>query len=128
MKRCPCCGETKPLEEFCRNKRSPDGRACYCKPCHNAKTRASVRRNGGTRHYHLRGRYGIGATEVATLVDQQGGLCAICRCKPAIQVDHDHASGQVRGVLCDGCNGVLSAFRESEELLLRAIAYLERWN
>jgi len=43
-------------------------------------------------------------------------------------VDHDHASGQVRGVLCDGCNGVLSAFRESEELLLRAIAYLERWN
>ena len=65
---------------------------------------------------------------MAALVEKQGGLCAICRCKPAIQVDHDHASGQVRGVLCDGCNGVLSAFRESEELLLRAIAYLERWN
>jgi len=125
MKRCPCCGEIKRLEEFCRNKRSPDGRACYCKPCHNAKGRESVRRNGGSRHYHFRGRYGIGAAEVAALIDSQGGLCAICRSKPAVQVDHDHSRGAaVRGVLCDGCNGALGAFNEDEALILQAIAYL----
>jgi hypothetical protein len=128
MKRCPCCGEIKPLEEFCRNKRSSDGRACYCKPCHNAKGRASVSRHGGSRHYHFRDRYGIGAAEVAALIEGQGGLCAICRTKPAVQVDHSHATNAVRTALCDGCNGALGAFNEDEGMLLRAIEYLIQWS
>lgn len=127
-KRCPACGETKPLEAFCRNKRSPDGRAFYCRPCHNAKGKESVARNGGARRYHLRGRYGIEPAEVQVIIEAQGGLCAICRRQPAVQVDHDHASGVVRGILCDGCNGTLSAFRESPMLLTKAIEYLDRWN
>ena len=128
-KRCPDRGEIKPLDAFCRNKNSRDGRATYCRSCHNDRNKESVQRlYGGHRHYRLRDRYGIGAAEVAALVDQQGGLCAVCRCKPAIQVDHDHATGQVRGVLCDGCNGALGAFNEDEALILRATEYLRRWN
>ena len=61
------------------------------------------------------------------MVEAQGGLCAVCRIQTADQVDHDHASGRVRGVLCDGCNGALGAFKEHPEIILRAIAYLERW-
>ena len=127
-KRCPSCKVTKPTDEFPKNRASKDGLADYCKPCHNAKTRASVRRHGGARHYHLRGRYGIGAPEVAALIEAQRSLCAICLRKPAVQVDHDHKSGRVRGILCDGCNGALGAFDESEERIRRAIEYLERWN
>jgi hypothetical protein len=59
------------------------------------------------------------------MIEKQEGLCAICRKKPAEQVDHEHATRIVRGVLCDGCNGGLGAFREREDLLLQAIEYLE---
>lgn len=129
-KRCPDCGQTKPLDAFCRNKNSRDGRAVYCKPCHNARGRETVKRlYGGHRHYRLRQKYGIGAEEVAALVSAQGGLCAICRAQPATQVDHKHdATTAVRGALCDGCNGALGAFDEDEERILRAIEYLERWS
>lgn len=111
MKRCPDCGEVKPLESFCRNRNTRDGRATYCKPCHNARNRETIRRlYGNTRHYHLRQRYGIGAAEVEELIRRQGGVCAICEQEPATQVDHDKRTGEVRGILCDGCNGGLSAF------------------
>lgn len=53
MKRCPDCGETKPLEAFCRNRRTRDGRATYCKPCHNTRGKETkTRLYGGGRHYH----------------------------------------------------------------------------
>jgi hypothetical protein len=34
------------------------------------------------------------------MVEQQGGVCALCRERPAQHVDHDHVTGRVRGVLC----------------------------
>jgi hypothetical protein len=124
-RRCPDCGEVKPLDAFCRNKNSRDGRATYCKPCHNARNKETVQRlYSGHRHYRLRQKYGIGVEEVAALVAVQGGVCAICRARPAVQVDHHHGTNAVRGVLCDGCNGALGAFNEDEALILRAIAYL----
>ena len=104
---------------------SRDGRAAYCKPCHNFRNKETVQRlYGGQRHYRLQQKYGIGADEVAALVAIQGGVCAICRARAAVQVDHHHGTNAVRGVLCDGCNGALSAFNEDEALILRAIAYL----
>ena len=124
-KRCPDCGEVKPFDAFCRNKNSRDGRATYCKPCHNARNKETVQRlYGGQRHYRLRQKYGIGVQEVAALVAAQGGVCAICRARPAVQVDHHHRTNAVRGVLCDGCNGALGAFNEDEALILQPIAYL----
>lgn len=128
-KRCPDCGETKPLEQFCRNKSSRDGHAAYCKPCHNARTRETVRRLYRTsRHYHLKQKYGIGADEAAALIAAQGGMCAICRRKAATQIDHDHLQGRAcRAALCDGCNGLLSAFRENDTFLKEAIEYLKAW-
>lgn len=127
LKKCPQCGEAKLFEEFPRHKNGKHGLATYCKPCHNARNRSSIAKGGGPRHYHLRQRYGVGAAEVQAMIDGQDGLCAICLKQPAIQVDHDHETGIVRGILCDGCNGGLSAFSESPQLILRAKAYLEKW-
>jgi hypothetical protein len=54
MKRCPDCGEHKPLDEFPRNRNSKDGRHRYCKPCHSASGMESKQRlYGGSRHSHL---------------------------------------------------------------------------
>jgi hypothetical protein len=127
-KRCSKCGELKPILDFPRNRKSRDGYHLYCKVCHNAQVRESKNRlHGGSRHYHLRRRYGIGAEEVKMLIDAQGGICPICRRRPATQVDHDHKTGRVRGVLCLYCNAAMGAFHDDPELIEKAIAYLERY-
>lgn len=61
-----------------------------------------------------------------TIKDFQGGLCAICKhsLKKA-NVDHDHSSGLVRGLLCARCNRALGRFGDSLVLLRAAVKYLE---
>jgi hypothetical protein len=81
---------------------------------------------GGSRHYHLKRRYGIGAAEVDELIRAQGARCAICGREDPEHVDHDHQTGTVRGVLCFNCNGGLGQFHDDVERLLGAATYLER--
>lgn len=67
----------------------------------------------------------------------QGFVCAICLRTPEPfkrkrltrpwHIDHDHATGAVRGILCGTCNVGLGAFRDDVESLRRAVAYL-RWH
>ena len=54
----------------------------------------------------------------------QNGLCAICQRKATLYIDHDHATGQVRGWLCARCNTGLGYLGDSTLLLQRAIDYL----
>lgn len=125
LKWCPDCGEVKPLADFPKTPRSRTGVHTYCKPCHNARGRASVAKVGGSRHYHLRRRYGIGIAEFQALLAEQGGVCAICGAANPQHVDHDHRFGNVRGILCFNCNGGLGQFRDNLEYLRKAITYLE---
>jgi hypothetical protein len=67
----------------------------------------------------------VSAQEVDALVTAQGGRCAICREAAAEHVDHDHETGRVRGILCINCNGGLAQFRDRDDLLTLAIAYLQ---
>jgi hypothetical protein len=71
-------------------------------------------------------RYGIGAEQVEEMIEEQGGLCVICQRqlgdKP--HVDHDHATGQVRGILCFNCNGGLGQFGDDILRLQQAVEYL----
>jgi hypothetical protein len=125
-KRCAACGETKALDEFPRNKNYADGRHCNCKPCHNAQVRESrMRLHGGSRHYHLKRRYGIGAADVDALIEAQGGTCPVCGRPDPEHVDHDHRSGTVRGILCFNCNGGLGQFGDDVDRLAGAIRYLD---
>ena len=50
--------------------------------------------------------------------------CGICMGK-ATHIDHDHATGKVRGGLCRNCNTGLGMFKDSPELLLQAIEYVK---
>ncbi len=60
---------------------------------------------------------------------KQEKRCAICKKlikKKDIQVDHDHKTGKVRGLLCLTCNMGIGYLKESIDNLLSAIKYLER--
>jgi recombination endonuclease VII len=123
---CPDCGSVKALEQFPRTPASRTGRATYCLPCHNARGKVSRDRVGGSRTYHLSRRYGITAEEADVMLGEQGGLCAICGRAPAEHVDHDHATGRVRALLCFGCNGGLGQFKDDPAALRAAAGYVER--
>jgi hypothetical protein len=73
--------------------------------------------------------YGIDGERYNALLNVQGGRCAICRNMPKngrLAVDHDHRTGDVRGLCCVRCNHeLLGAAHDSVEVLRAAIYYLE---
>ena len=78
-------------------------------------------------------RYGITLSTAQSMLDTQGGGCAICRTPLRLDnrdatvhsaIDHCHTTGKVRGVLCMHCNQGLGKFKDSPELLYSAISYL----
>lgn len=73
-------------------------------------------------------KYGMTREEWMALYDAQHGGCAICA-SPGwapnfLVVDHDHDTGKVRGLLCDGCNRGIALLRESPTFLRSAADYL----
>ena len=75
-------------------------------------------------------RYGLSVDDYAALLEGQGGVCAICGldCSTGqrMSVDHDHANGEVRGLLCRRCNAGLGNFNDDPALMRTAIGYLVR--
>lgn len=76
-------------------------------------------------------RYGICHEDFVTMLNEQNGVCAICR-QPEptgrnLAVDHCHDTGKVRGLLCFGCNTALGRLN-TEDLLMKAVEYLRQNN
>jgi hypothetical protein len=101
-----------------------------------ARQRWEAKNPEGYRRVKLARRYGITSEEYAHLVKVQANACAICLlpervCDPrsgklrALAVDHDHATGRVRGLLCYRCNKAIGYLGENRESMARAITYLE---
>ena len=75
--------------------------------------------------------YGISLDEVREMRDVQEGCCAICFREISEElknmvVDHNHETGEVRGLLCRGCNSSLGHFQDKPQILQNAVSYLER--
>jgi len=141
-KRCSKCREIKPLSEFHHQKGRPYERQSVCKKCNNEKTNNWRKKNlerykqqQKKKGYKLK--YKITLAMVAALVAKQNYKCAICQlvcawspqpnppgAKNFLCVDHDHATGKVRGMLCNSCNNGLEKFKDDPALLLAAIRYL----
>jgi ferric-dicitrate binding protein FerR (iron transport regulator) len=65
------------------------------------------------------------------LLREQDGKCAICRVSESrrkLDLDHDHATGMVRGLLCNSCNLGLGKFGDDPVRLEAAAEYLRRIN
>ena len=82
------------------------------------------------RDKYLRAKYKITEATYKKMLALHGGKCWICNLKPrkaALNVDHDHKSGQVRGLLCFVCNKFVIGRRRREHVYLfeAAVAYLK---
>jgi hypothetical protein len=96
-----------------------------------AKSRREYRQNPEIRlRADLKKRYNLDLQAYKTLLEAQNGKCAICGGGETgkfsrLSVDHDHATGKVRGLLCSACNAGLGRLRDSRKLLESALRYLE---
>lgn len=147
---CTKCGEEKPLDLFYKNKSKVNDIEKWCKVCCNTNVREwrklnrerkneleRIRRKNNpdaTKNSRFKYLYGISINDYEMLFDKQNGRCAICNEIEtslsngqirALAVDHDHITGQVRGLLCDRCNRGIGYLRDDPDILRAAIYYLE---
>lgn len=91
-------------------------------------------RNGGSYKQwarKLRQNFNLTPEQYQQMVQDQDGLCNICKIhlsslRRRLDVDHNHVTGKIRGLLCDSCNKALGLLKDSSTSLLNALEYLER--
>lgn len=147
MKPCSTCKEMKPESDFYRCKESRDGLTWRCKACTNASHRRFCAKNVARlkvyrqqrqktipgevhRGYRLKRLFGLTIAQYDEMLASQDGRCAICGTdkpggKGAFHVDHDHKTGQVRGLLCSPCNTGIGQLGDDPMVLFVAMKYLE---
>lgn len=131
MKKCTKCSELKQITEFYgRGDKKGKGIQSQCKTCCKLK-QINYRKNNPSKSkdIDLYQRFGIRLDTYNKMFENQNGCCAICNrhqseFKKALAVDHCHSSGQIRSLLCQGCNQGIGNFREQIDLLHGAINYL----
>lgn len=132
-KECKSCGQQKPLTEFYYH----SGKRAYqqpCKECVSIKAK-KARDPKEIRRKNLWQNFKVTPEQFDNWLMEQGHVCAICgnpethtwRGKPReLCVDHDHATGKVRKLLCHKCNTLIGLAREDVSILLAAVQYLEK--
>ena len=93
--------------------------------------RAETRKKRTLLHkdYCLKRNYGISLDDYYRMLLEQNGKCYLCHipCN-LLYVDHNHATGKVRKLLCKNCNFGLGSFKENPQLLRLAALYCETFN
>lgn len=128
------CGSEKCLTEQYRDKAVNARKACnkptFCKKCDGFFIARSPRQKwcltcAPERKYAaILWRYGLSFKEYMKLKSENNGICPICETAEKSVVDHNHSTGEVRGMLCNSCNVGLHVI-EHKEKSERAYRYLE---
>lgn len=74
-------------------------------------------------------KYGITGRDHLALFIEQRGLCAICGTHSSdrrLVIDHDHDTGEVRGLLCPQCNSAIGLLQDTSGIVAKARSYLGR--
>lgn len=121
---CTICKETSPISNF---HKCGSGHQSCCRACNTERARVAKYAE----------KYGITVAEYDAMNEAQKGLCYLCGKPekrtiwgkiPRLSVDHNHATGQVRRLLCYDCNQGIGLFKEDTALLARVIAYLNSFS
>jgi hypothetical protein len=118
-RKCRSCGEDR--WKWAKSSKQDFWR---CAPCYNRFSRDRYRRNPQAKKNISWRKRGIDMTveRYAALEKEQGHACALCR-KPTTRmvVDHDHETGQTRGLLCRRCN----VLAQDPKVLKQVLQYVE---
>lgn len=141
MKYCSKCRLSKEPEKFHVSHNEKDGLQPWCIDCR----KEHARRNPGPRRAAVKrwqkrnpeivkkkrrertlAVYGLSPDEFLTLLARQNFKCKICQesIGSRAHIDHDHETNRIRGCLCTQCNVGLGMFKESKDLLAKAITYI----
>lgn len=123
FKTCARCRQVKPLTDFNPHTRELSRKYAYCKLCKRDSIFIS--------------KYGISLREYERMFEAQNGKCLICNRTPEqmssqnirykmLNVDHNHTTGTVRGLICSDCNIGISRFHDDVCVLANAIRYLNQ--
>jgi hypothetical protein len=122
QKQCKKCLSILDRVNFFLDKRNLDGLESRCKSCCVKRARKKDIE-----------KYGITEEQYSNMYNNQNGCCAICNSNVTgidrtknFSIDHCHETGNVRGLLCNWCNQGLGMFRDSSELLEKAIKYIKK--
>lgn len=69
--------------------------------------------------------FGITLDQFNHILKQQNNKCAICSKENPTDLDHNHSTGKIRGILCRHCNTALGLFKENVQTIENAIGYLK---
>lgn len=134
-KLCGKCKQRKPLIAFYKRS-DTNGYRASCKACVDEKNKAH--RLAHPRYYkikrqdhHAKVKYGISGEEYRRRISQ--GYCDICKTTEAggrhnkWHVDHNHQTGELRGILCSRCNLMIGWLENNAHLIPAMESYLKKW-
>lgn len=135
--KCHRCLQEKSESEFgvVARRYAARERNLWCRECRNAYQR-DYRKSWAAQHPEKKAAqkrralvrsYGLTPEAYEAMHASQNGKCAICRREEAersLSVDHCHARGHVRGLLCGNCNRMLGLAADDPSLLRRAARYV----
>jgi len=127
--------EAKIKECLCGHEKLPYANG-LCKKCYHAKwmndwykrTR-HLRSSDHWRSRNLRIKFKLSVEQYEEMLASQNGVCKICGRPPRnkrLAVDHDHETGDIRGLLCGPCNTALSHVELTSNFSRKALKYLEK--
>ena len=139
-KKCSKCGTLKKAQDFNKHAASKDGLQSKCKACFkdadfiHARHRVILTIAGIPITFsHIQRmitKFRVGYDVITNALIRCDGRCEICnvpfKLRSEMAIDHDHKSGQIRGVLCHRCNLVLGHSLDNIDTLKGAIKYLQR--
>lgn len=146
-RKCTKCGLRKRHAKFYKAKKGKDGLRAMCKKCCNKASTAWQTENRQSANANMR-RFRQNNPEKARLIRKRAmvrkvygitleeyneitaaSCCEICgtKIRPNRKcLDHDHVTGKIRGLLCNGCNTGIGFFKENPEVMEAAADYIRR--
>ena len=133
MRKCRDCGLEanidSELELFATNATCKYGKDNLCKECANIRRQKSYTPEK-YKEYAFKKKYGITKEDYNIMFNEQNGCCKICskhqsELSATLAVDHNHLTGDVRGLLCGSCNRGIGLLQDDVGLLKAAIKYIE---
>lgn len=126
-KQCNLCKEKKAVSLFSVDSRSKSGYQTRCKDCQSAVKKEMAQYYRGK---HLEYKYGMTHDDYERMLVEQDHKCAICGIdakhseNSRLCVDHDHDTGEVRGLLCKKCNQAIGLLQDNANFCDAAGRYL----